>query len=182
MAKKGLLERMGLVEKIEDETPMEYEDVEYEVEEEELPEVNTEGVSQENLIADIYAANELTDMSCSIFKAEEISKSLPATMTNEAKKASVIGILGSFNLTVDGLIYDATNRADILRAASVKIAEENTEIINRNKEEIEKAKQLIEECEKEIAKHEQIITTSTDVVEAEIKRINALNEFLGGTN
>lgn len=62
MAKKSIFEKMGLVEKVDDDYDTEsYEDQDFETEEE-LPEVNTEGVSQDNLIADIYSANDLTDM------------------------------------------------------------------------------------------------------------------------
>ena len=179
----GFLEKMGLIERAEEET-IDYDLTQYEEMEEELPEVNVEGVTQgdlrENLIAEIYNANELFDMSNSIFKVEEISKSLPATMTTEAKKASVIGILSSFNLTVEGLVEDASKRIDTLRAVSVQVNDNNMEIINAKKQEIEDAKKLIEKCEKTIAEHEQVIATSTDLIEDEVKRIAGLKEFLGG--
>lgn len=180
----GFLEKMGLIERAEEET-VDYDTTQYEEEvEEELPEVNVEGVTQgdlqKNLIAEIYNANGLFDMSNSVFKVEEISKSLPATMTTEAKKASVIGILGSFNLTVEGLVEDASKRIDTLRAVSVQVNDNNMEIINAKKQEIEDAKRLIEKCEKTIAEHEQVIATSTDLIEDEVKRITGLKEFLGG--
>lgn len=177
----NIFERMGLVEKVQPDLPSaEYDEVDYAVEEE-LPEVNTDGVSQENLIEDIYAANGLTDTSRSIFKAEELSNNLPATMPTETKQASVIGILGSFGLTSKELLEDAKKRTDILQAAIAQITEENTDIITAKKQEIEEAKKLIEVCEKTIIDHEKIIADSTEHVEAEVKRITALNEFLGGT-
>lgn len=111
MAKKSIFEKMGLVEKVDDDYDTEsYTDQNFDETEEELPEVNTEGVSQDNLIADIYTANDLTDMDKSIFKAEEIKATLPATMTTEAMKATVIGILSSFKLTAEGLAQDAADR------------------------------------------------------------------------
>ena len=70
MAKKNIFERMGLVEKVEDDYEPPYEEDQNFEAEEELPEVNTEGVSQDNLVADIYTANDLTDMDKSIFKDE----------------------------------------------------------------------------------------------------------------
>lgn len=179
----SFLERMGLVEKTEEET-FDYEPTEYEAEADESADVNLEGVSKENLqtnlISEIYNANGLSDMSNSIFKAEEISKSLPATMTTEAKKASVVGILGSFGLTVEGLIEDASTRAFMLGGAATRITEDNTAVINAKKLEIEEAKKLIEQCEKTIAEHEQVIATSMDLIEDEVKRITGLKEFLGG--
>lgn len=179
----SFLERIGLVEKAEEET-FDYEPTEYETEVNECADVNLDGVSKENLqanlISEIYNANELSDMSNSIFKAEEISKSLPATMTTEAKKSSVVGILGSFGLTVEGLIEDASTRVFILGGAATRITEDNTAVINAKKLEIEEAKKLIEQCEQTIAEHEQVIATSMDLIEDEVKRITGLKEFLGG--
>ena len=180
MAKKNIFEKMGLVEKVDDDYNIEsYEDQNLETEEE-LPEVNTEGVSQDNLIADIYSANDLTDMDKSIFKAEEIKATLPTTMTTEAMKATVIGILGSFKLTVEGLVEDAVKRTDILQAACAQITKDNTDVINERKTQIEDAKKLIEGWEQDIAAHEKTISTSVETINTEIKRIANLNTFLGG--
>ena len=180
MAKKNLFEKMGLVEKVDDDYDTEsYEDQNFETEEE-LPEVNTEGVSQDNLIADIYTANNLTDMDNSIFKAEEIKATLPATMTTEAMKATVIGILASFKLTVDGLAQDAVDRTEVLKAACAQITKDNTDVINERKTQIEDAKKLIEDWEQDIAAHEKTISTSVETINTEIKRIANLNTFLGG--
>ena len=180
MAKKNIFEKMGLVEKVDDDYDTElYEDQNLETEEE-LPEVNTKGVSQDNLIADIYSANDLTDMDKSIFKAEEIKATLPTTMTTEAMKATVIGILGSFKLTVEGLVEDAVKRTDILQAACAQITKDNTDVINERKTQIEDAKKLIEGWEQDIAAHEKTISTSVETINTEIKRIANLNTFLGG--
>lgn len=180
MAKRTLFEKMGLVEKV----PDDYDDTEAYLNEEETvaeePEVNVEGIEQDNLIADIYSANDMTNLDTSIFKAEEIKATLPATMTTEAMQATVTGILGSFKLTVDELDEDGQHRAQILQAARNKIVEENTNEIDDLKNRIEDAKHLIENCEKEIADHEKVISSSTETINAEIMRIDNLRTFLGG--
>ena len=180
MAKKTLFEKMGLVEKVSDD----FDDTETYLDEEETvteePEVNVEGVKQDNLIADIYSANDMTNFDTSIFKAEEIKATLPATMTTEAMQATVTGILGSFKLTVDELDEDGQRRNEILQAARNKIVEENTNEIDDLKNKIEDAKHLIENCEKEIADHEKVISSSTETINAEIIRIDNLRTFLGG--
>lgn len=173
----GLLERMGLVERTE-EPELDYEATEDF--EEELPEVNTDGISQDNLIADIYEANGLADSTSSIFKVEEIRKTLPSTMTTETMKGSVIGTLGVFGLTPKGLMEDAKERMDILLSAGTQINNENVAVINARKQEIENAKKQIELCESIIADHEKVIETATDLIDAEVKRISDLNVFLGG--
>ena len=180
MAKKTLFEKMGLVEKVSDD----FDDTETYLDEEETvaeePEVNVEGVKQDNLIADIYSANDMTNFDTSIFKAEEIKATLPATMTTEAMQATVTGILGSFKLTVDELDKDGQRRNEILQAARNKTVEENTNEIDDLKNKIEDAKHLIENCEKEIADHEKVISSSTETINAEIMRIDNLRTFLGG--
>lgn len=179
MAKKSLFEKMGLVEKV----PDDFDDSEvyqYGEEETEEPEVNVEGVAQDNLVSDIYSANDLTDMDTSIFKAEEIKATLPSTMTTEAMQATVTGILASFKLTAEELIADGNHREEILQAARNKIVDENTNEINDLKNKIEDAKHLIENCEKEIADHEKTISSSVEIINTEIMRIANLNKFLGG--
>ena len=176
----GLLERMGLVERTTEEEPKVDYDYDESVDSEELPEVNTDGVSQENLIADIYTANNLTDSSSSIFKVEEIRKTLPSTMATETMKGAVIGTLGVFGLTPEGLMQDARERMNILLSAQMQINNENMAVINARKQEIENAKKQIELCEAIIADHEKAIETSTDEIDAEVKRISDLNVFLGG--
>lgn len=179
----NLFEKFGLVERRDAEPQIpDYDlDVDYaEDDAEDLPEVDTDGLSQENLISDIYEKNGCTDTSKSIFKAEEISKSLPTTMPTDAKKASVIGILSSFGLTAEALETDAEERISVLKAAGVQINADNTEIIDDNKRRIEEAKILIADCERTIAEHEKVMADSTDMIEAEIKRIDALRNFIGG--
>ena len=184
MARKSLFERIGLVEKINEIPDYDVNVNAEESYEKELPEVNVEGVTQENLqenlVAEIYNASGLSDMSNSIFKIEEINKNLPTTMPADTKKASIIGILHSFNLTTEELLEDAFRRTQNLSYALMQITNENTDIINAKKQEIEDAKRLIEQCEKTIAEHENVIAISSNVIDTEVKRVTALKNFLGG--
>ena len=175
----GFLEKIGLVERVQEPEP-EYDfDETEELYEEELEEVNIEGVTQENLIADIYSANELSDEASSIFKVEQLCSTLP-NMATDTKKVSVLGMLGVFGLTAEQLVQDATERMNVLASAKVQINNENIDIINIKKQEIEEARKLIENCEKTIAEHELTISESTYAINQEIKRISELNVFLGG--
>ena len=175
MAKKGLFDKLGLVERIEDDIPEV--DIEDYAEENEI-DVETSNVTQDNFVTDVYASNNLSDLSESIFKVEEISNNLPNTMTKETKQGAVIGILASFNLTPEVVKIDAENRVTFLNAALKQITNENEEIISAKQEEIEEAKRLIENCQKTIAECEHMVETSTDKVEIEIKRINGLVDFI----
>ena len=179
---RNFLEKMGLVERVQPK-PLGTIDEDYlesleQTEEQIDVEVETENITEDNFISDIYNNNDLSDLSKSIFKVEEISMNLPDTMPKETKQASVIGILSSFQLTPESVKTDADERIVILNAALGKIESENNELISAKQEEIENAKRLIEECQKTIAICEHSIESSTEKVMKEVKRINALKDFV----
>ena len=143
-------------------------------------EVNTELVSQDNLIEDIYNQNALSDLSKSIFKVEQTINSLPKEMPNDTKKATVLTILSNFGLTVDEIVEDGYSRQTIIRSALNTIVEENESAILTNKTIIEQKKMEIQELEKDNANRETIIKNTEDKVELELKRISDLVTFIGG--
>lgn len=173
----GFLKNL-LVEEIPEEVPMMNEDL-Y-MEEEMDVEVNTDSVSQDNLIGDIYNQNDLSDLSKSIFKVEELINSLPKEMPNETKKATVLSILSSFGLTVDEVIEDGQMRDSVVRAALNAIVDENKEVISDNNIAIEKKKTEIQDLEKDNAERETVMENTEDKIEAEMKRISDLIIFIGG--
>ena len=173
---KGFLERMGLVEKVENEVKVDV--TEYSEEPVEEIEVETDNVSEDNFVADVYTSNGLSDLSKSIFKVEEIKHNLPATMPTDTMKASVIGILASFQLTSEDVKTDAEKRKVILEAALKQVADENAALIAIKQQEIEEAKKLIEDYQKVIAGCEQLIKTATDNVRTELIRIQELADFV----
>lgn len=172
----GLLEKMGLVERVEEE-PVIY-DEDYMVEE--YVDVNTENVTQDNLITDIYNQNDLSDLSKSIFKVEELINSLPKEMPNETKKATVLSILTSFGLTVDEIIADGEKRTSLVEAALVEITNENNDVIDSNNASIEQKKLEIQDLEKDNADRSIVIKNTEEKVESEVERINGLIKFIGG--
>lgn len=178
---KSFLEKMGLVERVQPniiETGV-IDDAYYpDGELEEQPEIETENLTEDNFVSDVYNNNDLSDLSKSIFKVEEISMNLPDTMPKETKQVSVIGILASFQLTPENVKIDAEKRVAILNAALGKITDENNEFISTKQAEIEEAKRMIEECQKTIAECEHLIESSTEKVMKEIKRINSLKDFV----
>lgn len=143
-------------------------------------EVNTELVSQDNLIEDIYNQNALSDLSKSIFKVEQTINSLPKEMPNDTKKATVLTILSNFGLTVDEIVEDGYSRQTIIRSALNAIVEENESAILTNKTIIEQKKLEIQELEKDNANRESVIKNTEDKIELELKRISDLVTFIGG--
>lgn len=143
-------------------------------------EVNTESVSQDNLIEDIYSQNALSDLSKSIFKVEQTVNSLPKEMPNDTKKATVLTILSNFGLTVDEVVEDGRSRQAIIHSALNAIVEENESAIAINKTIIEQKKMEIQELEKDNANRENINKNTEDKIEIELKRISDLVAFIGG--
>ena len=143
--------------------------------------VNTENVTQENLVADIYGQNELSDLSKSIFKVEELINSLPKEMPNETKKATVLSMLSIFGLTLDEVITDGQNRCSIINLALSSIEGENVDVINSNIASIEQKKLEIQDLERDNADRYSLIKETSDKIETEAKRIEELVKFVGGT-
>lgn len=143
--------------------------------------VNTENVTQENLIADIYSQNGLSDFSKSIFKIEELINSLPKEMPNETKKATVLSMLSIFGLTVEEVIADGSNRFSMVNSALSSIEDENNDVIQANLASIEQKKLEIQELEKDNSDRYLLIKETADKIETEAKRIEGLVKFVGGT-
>lgn len=179
MAKKSLFEKLGLVETIQDE---DLDLVDLELEEENITDitVSAENVSQDNLIEDIYKSNNLSDMTRSIFKVEQLINSLPKEMPNDTKKATVLTILSSFNLTVDEILRDGKDREDVIKGVFHEIAGANTRAIEDNNFAIEEKKKEIQELEKDNANRKNVIQNTEDKIEVELKRIADLMKFIGG--
>jgi len=173
----GFLKKL-LVEEIPEEIPV-YDEELY-MEEETVVEVNTDSVSQDNLVADIYNQNNLSDLSKSIFKVEELINSLPKEMPSDTKKATVLSILGSFGLTVNEVVADGISRKDMLNAALDEITTDNENVIAENNTNIEFKKQEIQKLEKDNADRESVIKNTEDKIKIETKRISDLIVFIGG--
>ncbi len=155
-------------------------DIDYNNYDEETPDVNTEDVSQENLIQDIYEKNDLADTSKSIFKIEELINSLPKEMPNETKKTTVLQMLSIFGLTVDEVLSDGDTRYKVINSALNAIAAENNNVINENNANIEQKKLEIQALEKDNADRFALVKAANDTVEVESKRITSLINFVGG--
>lgn len=175
----SLFEKWGLIERVKEE-PM-YEEVALEAIEPEI-DANTEGVSNEYLITDLYDANSLNDLSKSIFKVEELINSLPKEMATNTKRDTVLAILTSFGLTSEVVIEDGNDRVNLLNAALKEMLDTYRNEINNCKSIVETKKQEIEELQKHIAFVEETSKSCDQKISAETKRINELINFVVGGN
>ena len=175
----SLLKKLGLIEDNPDYYVDKALDLSDDYNESEV-EANVDGVTNENLVSDIYNVNSLSDLSKSIFKVEELIDSLPKEMATDTKRTSVLAILSSFGLTVDEVVEDANTRINLLNAAMNEIVDKNTIEINESNATIENLKKQIEDLQKIISDLLVENKTCKDKVEQEVNRIENLIKFVKG--
>lgn len=141
-------------------------------------EVLLDSVNTETLIKDIYMQNALDENTKSIFKVEEVINSLPKEMVTETKRNTVVSILTSFGLTITDVVEDGEKRLTVLGAALTKIEEDARLVIADMQNEIETYKLRIAELEKNVASKNNEIDKSKEVINIEVKRLMALDDFM----
>lgn len=169
----GFLEKMGLVEREESIAPIVI-DTTPELE------VDVEINSAVNVVDEIYAQNNLSDRSNSIYTVQALIETLPEEMTTAKKQSTVSGILFVSGKSVESLIADAENRVNILCSAKDKIVGEYSAEIENAKADIEELKLAIERANVKIKESEDIIAATEQSVNDEVKAIDALVEFCNG--
>jgi len=174
------LERMGLVECEDESIPTEIPVDNHESVPTSTTEVDAEINSAANVVSDIYAQNDLSDKSNSIYAVQEYIATLPAEMPTATKQKTVAGILMVSKKSVADLVGDAINRMNVLRMAQEKIVGEHTNEINSAKADIETMKQAIEAASIKIKEYEDIIAATNKSVDEEIKLMNELVDFCNG--
>ena len=154
----------------------------YSVEDSAVP-VELDEVHTDTLIDDIYAQNELSDRSKSIFKIEELINSLPKEMVTETKRGSVLATLGVFGLTVTDVTLDGEQRVDVLNSVLAKILDDGNANVTDKETEIENHKKEIARLEKEISEQQSEMKISENNINTEVGRISELIKFIeGGDN
>lgn len=172
----SLLEKMGLVERVGPEAvPVpEYDDSAY-VED---IEVNTDNVGAQTFVSDLYASNELSDLSRSIFKVEEIRQTLPSTMPVDAKCQTVTGILNSFGITAGDAVSDAMKRKEVVSIALNEINRETAQTVDKLDSEINELYKLAEEKKAEMQKVKNDYSLIEDEADKELARLQELVNFI----
>lgn len=173
----SFLKKLGLV---EDDEPV----VSVEIEQVQNPvvEVDAKINSAANVVDEIYAQNEMSDKSNSIYTVQALIDTLPSEMTTAKKQSTVNGILMVSGKPVNSLIDDAQNRIDVLCAARDKIVSDRESEIAVASADIEALKQAIEVATIKIKEAEEIIAATKDSVGDEINVIDNLVKFCEGMN
>lgn len=171
----GFLKNLLVEEVPEDTEDYSVDTTDYSVDEEA---VNVESVNVDTLIEDIYIQNGLSEKTKSIFKVEELINSLPKEMVTETKKATVVAILGSFGLTVDGVCTDGIERIEKLRSVASQIVAENEAAIAEKQNESEELKRRIAALDEEINDLRNETVMANQGIINEVDKITELIKFV----
>ena len=174
----SLFEKLGLIEREEEPIVAVVPEIHVEPEIEVDAEIN----STTNVVDDIYAQNDLSDRSNSIYTVQALIDTLPDEMTTAKKQSTVSGILMVSGKSVEDLLNDAQNRIDILCAARDKIIDDRSNEIAVMNADIENLKKAIEVATIKIKEAEEIISATKESIGNEIGAIDNLVKFCEGMN
>ena len=143
-------------------------------------EVDAEIDSTENIVADIYAQNGMSDTGSSIYTVRAYMEKLPDEMTTAKKQQTVAGILEVSGMAVEVLLEDAAKRTDVLNAArDAVVADRDAEIATANAD-IEALKSAIEVAQAKIKHAEDVKASTKNCVSEELNAIENLVKFCEG--
>lgn len=166
-------------EEVEQETPeySELENSEYSTEEIDANVPDTDnGIG--SIVQETYASNDLSDLTRSIFKVEDVINTLPKEMPSATIKTTVNSTLGVFGLSQEELVTDGENRINTLKSVYEKVNSELTTDIENMENDIEQYKTQIADLEKNIANNKESLKRYLEESNAEIERISKLIEWI----
>lgn len=137
--------------------------------------IDTDNLISINLV---YENNDLNDLESSIFKVDQIKNVLPENLPKEAKKESVIGMMGVSKLTVDTVLLDAEKRTSILNSALSKFTDETLNIFSDTEEKIAELEDTINSLRSTLTERKKLQEDQAELIEKEIDKINSIVNFI----
>lgn len=137
-------------------------------------------IDTSNLVTpdDVYLIANLTDLSKSIYKVDEIRKVLPSSMTEETKKQSVIGMMQVSNITVEEVISDANMRTEMLLATLQESTCETENIIADGEARIRQYEEEIKALSQTIEDRKKLQEEQNKIINKELETISKIKEFI----
>lgn len=141
-------------------------------------EVGVPDLIAENLIRDIYAKNEISELERSIYKVEKFMNTLPNEMPQLTKRATVLGILEASGIPIEDVLEDGEKRQNILISVKSEIDGSKHAQISEAENEIELLKAEIEKRNSDIYNAKAEMATADERIMGEVKTIEALVNFI----
>ena len=142
-------------------------------------EIKVAEIDTSNLITidEVYHLNNLDDKDKSIYKINEIKNALP-DMPNEAKKASVLGMLSVSKIELSDIDEDSTNRINALIGSLEKFTQETQSITTDAEALIAEKEKEIEELKNKISSRKQLQEQQSKLFEDELELIQSTIKFI----
>lgn len=186
--KKSILEKWGLVEKNEEfnqdelieSLQLQSKEIEEEVSFIQTPQVTlTFGESEDFLtVQEAYEKAGVSDLSESIFKAEEFSSHLPDNFPSDVKRQTVIGLLGASGLEVNQLIEDGNGRISVLKEVSLVTNEMSDSIVEEKEQEIAELLNKIDSLKQDILDRKTSQEKQDNLIDEELNKISQILKFI----
>ena len=190
MTKKSILEKLGLVELVEEKSPeaeiIEEEKVEETVvvppvikaqapsEIEEKLDVLIESYEKNKFLSidEVYRNKNLDkDVKQSIFIAEVFMKALPENLPIDIKRKSTLNILDASGLKKEDLLNDAYIRIDALNTVLEETVAKTAELKEKNETSVRELEERIEILKRNVEERYEFEEKQTSVIEYEIQRV-----------
>lgn len=185
MAKKGLFEKLGLVE-AHDATDSDiaklqatYGSFSDTSDSMFVPAVTVDMDGEDFLdVPQIYDRSGLADMSRSIFKIDEFTKVLPDGLPTDQKRQIVLGILTVNSLTVEELHADAEQRLGALQTVGETTANNTAALILEKESEITKLLSEVDALKQQINERKLSQEHEDKLIKEEVDKINTIVKFI----
>lgn len=190
MTKKSILEKLGLVELVEEKSPeaelVEVKKVEETVvvppvikaqapsEIEEKLDVLIESYEKNKFLSidEVYRNKNLDkDVKQSIFIAEVFMKALPENLPIDIKRKSTLNILDASGLKKEDLLNDAYIRIDALNTVLEETVAKTAELKDKNELSVKELEERIEILKRNVEERHEFEEKQTSVIEYEIQRV-----------
>lgn len=190
MTKLNILEKLKLVEAVEDENAPKEKPVKQEVKKEVVEPIKTKIDSPSDIeekldvliesyeknkfltIEEIYRNKSLDhDVKQSIFIAEVFMKALPENLPVDIKKKSTLNIIEASGLRKEDLLNDAYIRIDALNTILEETVAKTAEIKSKNEASIKELEERIEILKRATSERHAFEEKQTSVIEYEIQRV-----------
>ena len=186
MAKKSLLEKLGLVEGV---AASEYE----------MPEVANENIEitfSPNIeqttpiqaeipegdtidIGAVYDANGMNPAdTITVYKIKDVIDTFPSEMPTKTKRATVKNLMATLGYDATAIISDAKQRKELLRAVGNDKMNTLFDEMKGNDQQIESMKEQIEALTNRNVEANSAIEKITNTVQDELKMISSIEEFI----
>jgi len=186
--KKSIFEKLGLVEPSEDfnqdelieSLQLQSMEIEQDVYHNHVPEMVLQFGEDEDflIVTEIYEKAEISDLSKSIFKAEEFGNHLPNDLPSEVKRQSVIGILTASGLQVEELFEDAEKRINALKEVSTVTTEKSNLVIAEKEQETIDLLNKIDSLKQDIINRKTAQEKQDGLINDELTKIGQILKFI----